>query len=172
MNVTEVFEEAKRTIGSKGVFGTPYEKNGVTVIPAARIMGGAGGGEGPAAQAGDGSTESGDATIATGSGAGFGVSGHPTGAFVIKGDEVRWVPAVDVNRLMFGFQSCGRLPVCDPIDCQVACGVCRQACNGGCQGLTVARRVFQTRGADGHAARLRDHRARRARENGLAALRN
>ena len=104
MNVTEVFEEAKRTIGSKGVFGTPYEKNGVTVIPAARIMGGAGGGEGPAAQAGDGSTESGDATIATGSGAGFGVSGHPTGAFVIKGDEVRWVPAVDVNRLMFGFQ--------------------------------------------------------------------
>lgn len=27
-----------------------------------------------------------------------------TGAYVIRGDEVRWLPAVDVNRLLFGFQ--------------------------------------------------------------------
>jgi len=32
------------------------------------------------------------------------MSGGPVGAFVIKGDEVKWVPAVDVNRLMLGFQ--------------------------------------------------------------------
>jgi len=37
----------------KRVFGEPYEKNGVTVIPAARVQGGAGGGggEGPQGQA-------------------------------------------------------------------------------------------------------------------------
>ena len=30
--------------------------------------------------------------------------GSPAGAFVVKGDKVTWMPAVDVNRLMFGFQ--------------------------------------------------------------------
>lgn len=105
MNLTEVLEEAKQTIGSKGVFGVPYEKNGVTVIPAARIMGGAGGGEGKAARtSGDGTPGDEADAMPTGSGGGFGVSGHPSGAFVIKGDQVSWVPAVDVNRLMFGFQ--------------------------------------------------------------------
>jgi uncharacterized spore protein YtfJ len=102
MNVTEVFEEARATMGSKGVFGAPYEKNGITVIPAARIMGGAGGGEGVVPHAADGQEPASE--VPTGSGGGFGMSGQPTGAFVIKGDEVRWLPAVDVNRMMFGFQ--------------------------------------------------------------------
>ena len=53
MNVTQVFDEAKEALASKSVFGVPYEKNGVTIIPAARIMGGAGGGEGPVTQVGD-----------------------------------------------------------------------------------------------------------------------
>jgi uncharacterized spore protein YtfJ len=104
MNLTDVLEEAKHTIGSKGVFGTPYEKNGVTVIPAARIMGGAGGGEGRAPRGSADGTPGEADSMPTGSGAEFGVSGHPSGAFVIKGDQVSWVPAVDVNRLMFGFQ--------------------------------------------------------------------
>ena len=104
MTLAELLEEAKDTIGSKGVFGVPYEKNGVTVIPAARIMGGAGVGEGPIPSSpSEGDTER-VGLSQTGSGGGFGVSGQPTGAFVIKGNEVRWVPAVDVNRLMFGFQ--------------------------------------------------------------------
>jgi uncharacterized spore protein YtfJ len=106
MTLAELLEEAKETIGSKGVFGTPYEKNGVTVIPAARIVGGAGGGEGPittSSKETDGADEAGVAKQ-TSSGAGFGVSGQPTGAFVIKGNDVSWVPAVDVNRMIFGFQ--------------------------------------------------------------------
>ena len=105
MTLAELLEEAKETIGSKGVFGVPYEKNGITVIPAARIMGGAGGGEGPIPSL-PGETDATDekGVKQTGSGGGFGVSGQPTGAFVIKGNEVRWVPAVDVNRMMFGFQ--------------------------------------------------------------------
>jgi uncharacterized spore protein YtfJ len=105
MTLNELLEQAKESIGSKGVFGTPYEKNGVTVIPAARIMGGAGGGQGPIPRSTDGTAATDEAgSEQTGSGGGFGVSGQPTGAFVIKGNEVRWVPAVDVNRLMFGFQ--------------------------------------------------------------------
>jgi len=49
MEVQEVIAQARDAITVKRVFGEPYEKNGVTVIPAARVQGGAGGGggEGP-----------------------------------------------------------------------------------------------------------------------------
>jgi len=48
MDVQEVVGQARDAITVKRVFGDPYEKNGVTVIPAARIggAGGGGGGEG------------------------------------------------------------------------------------------------------------------------------
>lgn len=104
MNVPQLFKEATEAIGSAEVFAEPYEKNGVTVIPAARITGGGGGAEGPVAKSGAGTDALDEAGPPSGSGAGFGVSGQPMGAFVIKGDNVRWMPAVDVNRLMFGFQ--------------------------------------------------------------------
>ena len=103
MKIEEIIEEASESIGSKRVFGEPYEKNGVTVIPAARVMGGVGGGDGSSVPAG---SESDDPTAVrpSGSGAGYGMRASPAGAFVIKGDDVRWMPAVDVNRLVFGFQ--------------------------------------------------------------------
>ena len=44
MQVDEIMSQARDSLGSKRVFGEPYEKNGVTVIPAAKVMGGAGGG--------------------------------------------------------------------------------------------------------------------------------
>jgi uncharacterized spore protein YtfJ len=93
----ELLEQAGDSIGAKRVFGMPYEKNGITIIPAARIMGGLGAGEGQAP-----GTE-GEAAQ-TGSGGGFGLAGGPAGAYVIKGESVSWLPAIDVNRLMFGFQ--------------------------------------------------------------------
>jgi uncharacterized spore protein YtfJ len=40
----DVVNEAKGAMRASEVFGTPYEKNGVTIIPAAKISGGAGGG--------------------------------------------------------------------------------------------------------------------------------
>ena len=40
----------------------------------------------------------------TGSGTGFGMMGSPAGAYVIKGEDVRWVPALDVNRIVLGAQ--------------------------------------------------------------------
>ena len=77
-------------ITAKRVFGKPYERNGVVVIPAAKIAGGGGGGGG---QGEDGSKGS-------GFGFGFGLGGQPVGAYVIKGGKVRWKPAFDLNALV------------------------------------------------------------------------
>ena len=93
MEVQDVIAQARDAMTVKRVFGEPYEKNGVTVIPAARVQGGAGGGggEGPEGQG-------------KGSGTGFGLSARPVGAYLIRGDEVTWRPAVDLNRIVLGGQ--------------------------------------------------------------------
>jgi uncharacterized spore protein YtfJ len=93
MEVQEVLAQARDAMTVKRVFGEPYEKNGITVIPAARVQGGAGGGggEGPEGQG-------------KGSGTGFGLSARPVGAYLIRGDEVTWRPAVDLNRIVLGGQ--------------------------------------------------------------------
>jgi uncharacterized spore protein YtfJ len=74
------------------VFGEPVVRDGVTVIPVARIVGGYGGGRGS------------DKAGGTGSGLGFGLAAQPLGVFVIKEGRVRWLPTVDVNRVIFGGQ--------------------------------------------------------------------
>jgi uncharacterized spore protein YtfJ len=94
MEVQEAIAQAKDTLTVKRVYGEPYEKNGVTIIPAARVQGGAGGGSGEDPQ-GQGK----------GSGSGFGVTARPIGAFVLRGDELSWRPAVDVNRIVLGGQA-------------------------------------------------------------------
>lgn len=96
----EILADAGKTLGVRRIYGEPYEKNGVTVITAARVMGGAGGG----GAADTTMTDSPAGASATGTGVGFGMNGGPVGAFVIRGDEVKWLPAVDVNRMMLGFQ--------------------------------------------------------------------
>jgi uncharacterized spore protein YtfJ len=93
MEVQEVIAQARDVLTVKRVFGEPYEKDGVTIIPAARVGGGAGGGGGEGA-AGEGK----------GSGSGFGMGARPVGAFVIREGELSWRPAVDVNRIILGGQ--------------------------------------------------------------------
>jgi uncharacterized spore protein YtfJ len=93
IDVGKTIEDAKDAITVRRVFGEPYVKNGVTLIPAARVQGGAGGGSGE-----------GPDSNGRGGGAGFGLSAKPVGAYVIKGDEVSWRPAVDVNRVIMGAQ--------------------------------------------------------------------
>ena len=83
-NIDELLGGARDAITVKRVYGDPIESNGVTVVPAAKIGGGGGGG---GDSEGDG-------------GLGFGLGAKPVGAYVIRGDDVRWVPAVDVNRLV------------------------------------------------------------------------
>ena len=85
MNTLESLSQARDAITVRRVYGDPYQEEGVTLIPAANVMGGGGGG---ADQQGNG-------------GAGFGMRAHPAGAWVIKDGDVRWRPAIDVNRLIF-----------------------------------------------------------------------
>ena len=93
MKADQMLSQSQDTITVKRVFGEPYEKNGVTVITAAGVLGGGGAGSGEAP--GD---------QGEGSGGGFGVIARPVGAFVIKGDQVSWQPAIDVNRAILGGQ--------------------------------------------------------------------
>lgn len=86
----KILDQVKELVSGATVYGEPYVKNGLTVIPASRISGGGGGGQ-----------ESG-ADAAAGGGAG--VDARPVGAFVVKGDDVSWVPAIDVNRIVLGSQ--------------------------------------------------------------------
>ena len=90
--VQKTIEQAKDALTVRRVFGDPYEKNGVTVIPAARVQGGGGGGTSEGNQGGEGK----------GSGSGFGLNARPAGAYVIRGDEVDWRPAVDPNKVIIG----------------------------------------------------------------------
>ncbi len=77
--------EAGGTITAKRVFGKPVAKNGVVVIPVAKIGGGGRCGS-PRA------------------GLGLGPGGRPVGVYVIRGEKVRWRPAIDVNGLLLRAQ--------------------------------------------------------------------
>ena len=99
MEVQDVLGQARDALTVKRVFGDAIERDGVVVVPVARVMGGSGfgSGTGPAA-----TTAEGEATTdaSTGVGAGFGMMGGPAGVYVIKGDQVSWQPAVSPERMV------------------------------------------------------------------------
>ena len=88
MDVQEIASQARDALTVKRVFGEPYEKDGLTVIPAAVVTGGFGGGTGH------------DEKGQEGEGGGFGMMGRPAGAYVIKDARVSWRPAIDPNRIL------------------------------------------------------------------------
>src|SRR5262245_20719261 len=88
MNPEELLSGVRDSISVKRVYGDPIEQDGVVVIPAA-VVGGGGGGAGDSEANGGG---------------GFGLGARPVRAYVIKDGEVSWKPAVDVGRLVFGWQ--------------------------------------------------------------------
>lgn len=88
MDVTEIITTAREALTVKRIFGEPYEKDGVTLIPAAKVAGGFGGGEGQ------------EPNGQQGQGGGFGISGRPVGVYVLKDGDVTWRPAVDANRVI------------------------------------------------------------------------
>jgi len=92
MEVQELISGVRDTISVKRVYGDPYEKDGLTVIPAATVRGGAGGGVGE-----HGGEE-------TGKGGGLGLQARPSGAWIIEEGAVTWKPAIDVNRIVLGGQ--------------------------------------------------------------------
>lgn len=84
MELEQIFEQVRDVFSARVVVGEPVERDGVTVIPAVRVRGGGG--------AGGGRDDKGP-------GGGFGVQARPAGAWVVRGDDVRWEPAIDVTAL-------------------------------------------------------------------------
>jgi len=95
MNVDEFMKGVRERMGARQVFGEPVERDGAVVVPAASVLGGGGGG--------------GDAE--NNGGGGFWTLGRPVGAYVIRGDDVEWVPAVDPGRMILGWQLVAGLAV-------------------------------------------------------------
>lgn len=92
MEVQELISSARDAVSVKRVYGDPYEKNGLTVIPAATVRGGGGAGQGEKEGA------------ESGTGGGFGLTARPTGAWIIEDGHASWKPAIDVNRVVLGGQ--------------------------------------------------------------------
>jgi hypothetical protein len=120
MDVGDLLTKASDSLTVRRAFGAAYERDGMLIIPVAIVAGGGGGGtarprhgtpadrppaEGQTAPGPDGPP--GEDQAAPGppppdseradTGGGFGGLVLPTGAYVVKGDQVRWVPAVDAT---------------------------------------------------------------------------
>lgn len=97
MDVGNLLEKVSDGLWVRRAFGTAYERDGVLIIPVAMVAGGGG--------AGTSRTRRGDPPKPEGTaddtrmdvGGGFGGLVLPAGVYVVKGDQVRWVPAVDVT---------------------------------------------------------------------------
>ena len=83
----KLVEQGTDAMTVKRVFGEPIKEDGLTLIPVAGVrgLGGKGSGEGPNAQG-------------KGEGSGFAMTAKALGTYVVKGEEVKFVPAIDVNR--------------------------------------------------------------------------
>jgi uncharacterized spore protein YtfJ len=80
MQLEELLGKAQDSITVHKVFAPPLEKDGITVIPAARVAGGGGGGGGN------------DQQGQQGEGGGFGMQARPAGVYVIRDGRVQWPP--------------------------------------------------------------------------------
>lgn len=102
-------DAAREALTVRRVFGEPYEADGATVVPVARVIGGAGMGYGSGTGRDSRTSEersagAGSAGEGSGGGGGFGVRAVPAGVFVVRGDEVTWKPALNLNRAILGGQ--------------------------------------------------------------------
>ena len=119
MDVENLLAKVADNLSVRRAFGEAYEKDGMLIIPVAIVAGGGGGGTGhnrrgdPAAGP-DSPPDAPAASAAphapaaahdrtpqdpgrTEAGGGFGGLVLPSGAYVVNGGQVRWVPAVDVT---------------------------------------------------------------------------
>lgn len=88
MDMNEMMTTARDAMTVRRVFGEPVSQDDVTVIPAAVVVGGMGGGTGQGAGG------------EVGDGGGFGLIAMPVGVFRIAQGQVRWHPAVNANLLI------------------------------------------------------------------------
>ena len=109
MDAVKLLEKLSDQLSVRRAFGAAYEKDGVLIIPVAIVVGGGGGGAArpgranPAVgadrpQQSDPAADNAHHDAASmDAGGGFGGLILPSGVYVVKGDQVRWVPAVDVT---------------------------------------------------------------------------
>jgi hypothetical protein len=93
MELRELISGVRDAASVKRVYGDPYEKNGLTVIPAATIRGGGGGDALAEGEEGE-----------SGRRGGFGMVARPSGAWIVEDGRATWKPAIDVNRVILGGQ--------------------------------------------------------------------
>ena len=82
MDVEEMVSRSPDTATVGRVYGEAHDKDGTTVIPAARVS----------ARGGSGAARSGEH-----SGGGFRADAEPVGAFVIRKGKVEWKPVFDLS---------------------------------------------------------------------------
>ena len=101
MDAGNLLDKLSDSLSVRRAFGAAYEKDGTLIIPVALVAGGGGGGTAhdPAPR----DPEPKDA------GGGFGGLVLPAGVYVVKGDQVRWVPAVDSTIVVLASLSLARV---------------------------------------------------------------
>lgn len=83
-----VLSGAQDALSVRRVFGDPIRTDGVVLIPVAKVSGGGGGG----------------ARTGEEGGVGYGMSARPAGVYVVRDQDARWRPALDLNRVILGGQ--------------------------------------------------------------------
>ena len=122
MDVGNLLTKVSDSLSVRRAFGTAYEKDDMLIIPVALVAGGGGAGTGQPRQrataAGAGHPPEGESAGQGGTppdaeradaGGGFGGLVVPMGAYVVKGDQVRWVSAVDITIAMLASLSLVRM---------------------------------------------------------------
>ena len=94
MDAGNLLEKVSDHLSVRRAFGPAYERDGTLIIPVALVAGG--GGAGTASKTGK-TTPAPPDPAPRDSGGGFGGLVLPAGVYVVKGDQVKWVPAVDTT---------------------------------------------------------------------------
>jgi uncharacterized spore protein YtfJ len=110
MDIGDLLAKTAEDISVRRAFGTAYEKDGMLIIPVALVARGGGAGTARARRgnsvagpddAPKADTTADDATpqdsVPPDVGGGFGGLVLPSGVYVVRGDQVRWVPVVDAR---------------------------------------------------------------------------
>lgn len=115
---TAIVRAASDTFTVRRVFGEAYERDGVLVIPVAKVMGATGSGGGAGTHRPDSEAEAaavaetgGPVSEGDGGGGGFGLRVRPVGVYVVDKDGTHWRPALDLNRVILGGQAVAAIAV-------------------------------------------------------------